>query len=64
MVCNLLLVGVPPLVVVLVSDRGEGAEAEATLVRLLPSVDAHMDDEVSSLVKILLAPHALEEAVG
>lgn len=60
----LLIIGVPALVIVLVANRGESPVAEATLVRLLSRVDPHVDQEVSSLVEVLLAPHALEEAVA
>jgi len=57
------VVCVTALVVVLVADRGEGPRTELALVWLLASVNAHVHEQVSALVEIFLAPHALEEAV-
>lgn len=49
--------------VVLVPDSGESAYTVPTLVRLFTRVDAHVHEQVTSLVEVFLAPHALEKAV-
>jgi hypothetical protein len=60
----LLVVGVAALVVVFVANGGEGASAVLAFVRLFPSVDPHVHEQVSPLVEVFLTPHALEEAVA
>lgn len=60
----LLIVGVPPLVIVLVPNSSESPWTVLALVRLLPRVDAHVDEQISALIEIFLTPHALEEAVA
>jgi len=59
-----LVVGVAALVIVFVSDGGEGARAVSALVRLLSRVNPHVHQQVAALVEVFLAPHALEEAVA
>ncbi len=53
----------PALVVVLVSDCCKSAYAVPTLVGLFSCVDSHVYEQVASLIKVFLAPHALEETV-
>ena len=60
----LLIVGVPPLVIVLVPNSRESPWTVLALVRLLPRVDAHVNEQISALIEIFLTPHALEEAVA
>ena len=54
------LVCVATLVVVAIADSGEALGAVLAFIRFFASVDPHMDEQVASLVKPLLAVAALE----
>ena len=59
-----LVISVSTLVIILIAYSGKCAWAVATLIRFLTSVDSHMHKQISPLIEILLAPHALKETVA
>ncbi len=59
-----LVISVSTLMIILIANGCECAWTEATFVRFLTSVNPHMDKQISSLIEILLAPHALKETVA
>ena len=57
---HLLLKVVATRVIIAVADGGEGLGAEFAFVRFFAGVNAHVHDQVSTLVEGLVAPHATE----
>ena len=59
-----LVISMSTLVIILIANGCECARTVATFIRFLTSVDPHVHKQISSLIEILLAPHALEETVA